>query len=63
MDGCPYARCYAFSGPQLAGLVPGADPEPVYFYAAAAASAPADGTGTDGHHVPADRLRAMLPAR
>lgn len=63
MDGCPYARCFAFTGAQLADLVPGASPEPVYFYAAADTSAPASGTGTDGQTVAADRMRALLPPR
>jgi hypothetical protein len=57
-DGCPYARCFAFTVAQLVGLVSGASPQPVYFFAAAAASAPSSGTGTDGQSVPADRMPA-----
>ncbi|OJW63029.1 MAG: hypothetical protein BGO57_08890 [Sphingomonadales bacterium 63-6] len=60
MEGCPYVRCFAFTAEQIAGLVPGASPEPVYFYVAAGPGATADGTGTDGQRILADRLRAFL---
>jgi hypothetical protein len=60
MEGCPYVRCFAFTAEQMAGLVPGASPEPVYFYVAAGPGATADGTGTDGQRILADRLRAFL---
>ncbi len=63
MDGCPYMRCFAFTGAQMASLVPGADTGPVYVFAAAEASAVASGTRTDGQSVPADRLRALLTPR
>lgn len=63
MDNCPYMRCFAFTGAQMASLVPGAYAEPVYVFAAPDASAAASGTRTDGLSVLADRLRALLAPR